>query len=79
MMMGRQEALRNTNPIILTIFVMLCMVLVMMMGAGGFKEHQHHHPHRHFHARHGAGDDDWNDILKLLKLIFEVWIMINDD
>jgi len=52
MMMGRQEALRNTITIILTITFMLCMVLVMMMG---------------------------NDILKLLKLIFEVWIVINDD
>merc|ERR1719430_2922302 len=47
-------------------------------GPGGFKKHQHHHPHRHL--RGGGGGDDGplrNDIL--LKLIFEVWIMINDD
>jgi len=50
MMMGWQEALRNTNTIILTITFMLGMVLVMR-----------------------------NDILKLLKLNFDVWIMINDD
>jgi len=30
--MGWQETLRNTNNIILTITLMLCMVLVMMMG-----------------------------------------------
>jgi len=45
--------------------------------AGGFKEHQPYHPHHHFHALHGVVMR--NDILKLLKLIFEVWIMINDD
>jgi len=32
---------------------------------------------------HGDGDEDGpplrNDILKLLKLISEIWIMINDD
>merc|ERR1712210_113371 len=51
-------------------------------GPGGFKKHQHHHSHHHLHVYGGGGGGGGslrNDILKLLKLIFEVWIMINDD
>lgn len=51
-------------------------------GPGGFKKHQHHHSHHHLHVYGGVGGGGGplrNDILKLLKLIFEVWIMINDD